>query len=367
MAGRRSTVEGLVMERSFWSGKRVLLTGHTGFKGGWLALWLTELGAEVTGLALPPATDPSLFVAARIAARIDHREGDIRDLAVLRRAFQSARPDIAIHMAAQPLVRRAYAEPVYTYATNVLGTVHFLEAVREQPTVRVAVVVTSDKCYSSQAGIWGLRENDPMGGDDPYSSSKGCAELVTAAYRHSFFPIGAGKPGTAIASARAGNVVGGGDWSEDRLVPDAMRALARGAIPQIRNPDAVRPWQHVLEPLCGYLLLARRLWAEPGRFAEGWNFAPDPEDAQPVRRVVERLCGLWGVKVEWQVQPGSHPTESLALRLDSTKARALLGWRPRWRLEQALQAAVAWHREFLAGGDMQRTMLRQIAEYEHAS
>jgi CDP-glucose 4,6-dehydratase len=351
------------MNPSFWHGKRVLVTGHTGFKGAWLSLWLTRLGAQVTGYALPAPTQPSLFELARLGELVDHRLGDVRDLAALQGAFTQARPDIAIHMAAQALVRLSYAEPVGTYATNVLGAVNFLEAVRQQPSVRAALVVTSDKCYQSRDGGQGYREDDPLGGSDPYSSSKACAELVTEAYRRSFLS----KPsGAALASVRAGNVIGGGDWAQDRLVPDILAALHRGQAPEIRNPDAVRPWQHVLSPLSGYLTVAERLWQDPAGHAEAWNFGPSQSDEKPVRWIVERLCQGWGGSLAWTGQAGEHPKEAHSLRLDSSKAGQRLGWRPRWDLQQALDAIVAWHRAYESGGDVRDLTLSQIAAYEKA-
>jgi CDP-glucose 4,6-dehydratase len=361
---RPGALESLGVNSSFWRGKRVLLTGHTGFKGAWMTLWLGRLGAKVTGYALAAPTSPSLFELAGLEKRAEHIQADIRDLPALQRAFSQAQPEIAIHMAAQSLVRRSYADPAETFATNVMGTANFLEALRSQGGVRAALVVTSDKCYQSRDGAEGYREGDPLGGSDPYSSSKACAELVTASYRKSFF-LGQ-EARLAVASARAGNVVGGGDWAEDRLVPDILRALAKGESPQIRNPASVRPWQHVLEPLSGYLLLAERLWEEGASVAEAWNFGPGREDEKPVRFLAERLCGLWGLGQGWKDQAGLHPAEAPVLRLDSSKARARLGWRPRWSLEQSLDAIVAWQRQYLAGADMQKFSLSQIGEYERA-
>lgn len=283
------------MLANFWEGKRVLLTGHTGFKGGWLSLWLQSLGANVTGYALLPPTQPSLYEVARVGDGMYSHIADIRDLDRLVAVMRETRPEIVIHMAAQPLVRYSYVNPVETYATNVMGTVNLLEAVRQVGGVRVVVNVTSDKCYENREWIWGYREHDPMGGYDPYSSSKGCAELVAAAYRNSFFnPEAFGTHGVALASVRAGNVIGGGDWAEDRLIPDFMRAIMAGRAVVIRSPHAIRPWQHVLEPLSGYLLLAQHLWTDGPAFAEGWNFGPVDEDAKPVEWIVEQLTGLWG-------------------------------------------------------------------------
>jgi len=349
---------------AFWRGKRVLLTGHTGFKGGWLSLWLQQLGAEVQGLALAPPAGHNLFEEARVADGMASAIGDIRDLDTVTRTLAAFRPDIVIHMAAQPLVRLSYAEPVQTYATNVMGTVHVLEAVRQTPGVRVVVNVTTDKCYENKEWAWGYREDEPMGGYDPYSNSKGCAELVSSAYRQSFFRQG----GPALATARAGNVIGGGDWATDRLVPDILRAFEKGAPVVIRNPHSTRPWQHVLEPLSGYLTLAQRLWDEGAAFAEGWNLGPRDEDARPVQWIVERLVEQWGGAARWQLDGGEHPHEAHYLKLDISKARARLGWQPRWRLAEALDRIVAWHQAWLAGQDVRALCLQQIADYtEHSN
>ncbi|RYY17500.1 MAG: CDP-glucose 4,6-dehydratase [Alphaproteobacteria bacterium] len=318
------TASGLV-NPTFWSGKRVFLTGHTGFKGSWLSLWLQAMGADLTGFALAPPTDPSLFQAADVAQGMTSIIGDIRDAGALAHALVTASPEIVIHMAAQPLVRASYDDPVGTYATNVMGTVHVLEAVRRAPGVRACVVVTTDKCYENREWVWGYREDEAMGGYDPYSNSKGCAELVTSAYRRSFF----GESGTATASARAGNVIGGGDWAVDRLIPDILRAVVAGEPVVIRNPHSIRPWQHVLEPLSGYLVLAQSLWTDPTGAAEGWNFGPRDEDARPVQWIVEQLCELWGDGASWVRDERLQPHEANYLKLDISKARARLGWEPR--------------------------------------
>ena len=351
----------------FWRGKRVLLTGHTGFKGGWLSLWLQNLGAEVTGYALKPPTNPSLFEVARVAEGMRSIIADVRDLSRLQNAMQEARPEIVFHLAAQPLVWESYRQPVETYATNVMGTVHLLEAVRQVGGVRSVVIVTSDKCYENRERRRGYREEEAMGGYDPYSSSKGCAELVTAAWRRSFFnPVNYGQHGVAVASARAGNVIGGGDWAADRLVPDLIRAWQTGAPLQIRQPAAIRPWQHVLEPLHGYLLLAERLWAEGPAYAEGWNFGPSEQDAWPVSRLVDRLARLWGKGADWRLDTTPHPHEAHYLRLDCAKAHERLGWQPRWNLDEALKQTVAWHQAEQAGSDMRVSTLAQIKQFQEA-
>ncbi|NJM12230.1 MAG: CDP-glucose 4,6-dehydratase [Synechococcaceae cyanobacterium SM1_2_3] len=354
----------MAVNPAFWLERRVLVTGHTGFKGGWLCLWLQQMGARVTGYALEPPTRPSLFETAKVGANMDSILGDVRDYDSLWAVMSECKPEIVFHLAAQPLVVQSYQQPVVTYATNVLGTAHVLEAVRQVGGVRAVVNVTSDKCYANREWVWGYRENDPMGGDDPYSSSKGCAELVTAAYRASFFAsTNYAQHGVGLASARAGNVIGGGDWAENRLVPDIIRAFQRRQPVTIRHPEAVRPWQHVLDPLSGYLLLAERLWMEGGSFAEGWNFGPSEEDAWPVRRLAERLAALWGEGAGWRQDGDPHPHEAHYLRLDCAKAHERLDWRPRWDLARALVETVAWYRAHQAGGDMRAVTLAQINSY----
>ena len=347
-----------------WRGRRVLVTGHTGFKGSWLSLWLHALGAEVTGFALPPPDDaPSLFAAARIDELVDHYEGDVRDLTAVRAVVEASRPEAIFHLAAQPLVRLSYREPVDTYATNVMGTVHVLEAARRATDVKAIVCVTSDKCYENREWVWPYREGDPMGGHDPYSSSKGCAELVAAAYRSSFF---AGGP--ALATVRAGNVIGGGDWASDRLVPDLIRAFEAGAAPLIRAPHSVRPWQHVLEALGGYLQIAERLLAGERQFADAWNFGPSDDDTRPVSWIVEHMRRIWGGDASQpQADRRSHVHEAGLLRLDCSKARAALDWRPALNLEQALDWIVAWHKAVGRGEQARAVTLAQIADYSAAS
>ena len=355
------------MVADFWEGKRVLLTGHTGFKGGWLSLWLQSLGANVTGYSLHPSTQPSLYEVARVGDGMCSHIADIRDLDRLVAVMRETRPEIVIHMAAQPLVRYSYVNPVETYATNVMGTVNLLEAVRLVGGIRVVVNVTSDKCYENREWIWGYREHDPMGGYDPYSSSKGCAELVASAYRNSFFnPEAFETHGVALASVRAGNVIGGGDWAEDRLIPDFMRAIMAGRPVVIRSPHAIRPWQHVLEPLSGYLLLAQHLWTDGPAFAEGWNFGPVDEDAKPVEWIVEQLTGLWGDGAAWELDSRPQPHEAHYLKLDISKARMRMGWRPRWNLLHTLERIVEWHRAWQRGEDMHALCLRQIQGYRQA-
>lgn len=352
------------MNAAFWHGKKVFLTGHTGFKGSWLSLWLQSLGAEVIGYALPPPTEPNLFDTAQVSAGMTSLIGDIRNAEELNQSLRDAAPDIVIHMAAQPLVRYSYTHPVETYATNVMGTVHLLEAVRQTPSVRAVVNVTSDKCYDNKERAQGYREDEPMGGFDPYSSSKGCAELVTSAYRNAYFnPESYAAHKVALASVRAGNVIGGGDWAADRLIPDILRALTESKPVVIRNPHAVRPWQHVLEPLSGYLLLAQKLYEDGVDWAEGWNLGPRDEDARPVQWIVEQLTHAWGEGARWELDGGAHPHEAHYLKLDSSKARTRLGWQPRWHLDQALEQTLAWQRAWLAKQDMRSFSMQQIDHY----
>jgi CDP-glucose 4,6-dehydratase len=349
-------MEGVVTGPGFWSGKRVFLTGHTGFKGAWASLLLRRMGAEVYGYSLPPDHPSSLFVAAGIEADVHHRIGDIRDLDTLRGAFSEARPDVVIHMAAQALVRLSYAEPVETFATNVMGTVNLLEAARHLPSIKAILIVTSDKCYENNAQGTRFREDDRLGGSDPYSNSKACAELVTDAYRRSFFQAtGAAR----VATARAGNVFGGGDWARDRLVPDAVQAFLGGEPLRIRNPNAIRPWQHVLDPVLGYLTLAERL-VDDGGFIGGWNFGPNADSEVAVREIVEQLLALWGDGARWISDAGPHPHEAAYLKLDCLKARERLGWSPRLDLEQGLALTVDWYKAFQRGKNLRQVSLGQV-------
>lgn len=349
-----------MIHKDFWAGKRVLLTGHTGFKGGWLALWLASMGARVMGYALAPSTQPSLWQYSEGYSGLSSTIADVRDLATFSETVKTFRPEIVFHLAAQALVRASYEDPVGTYSANVMGTVHVLEAVRQMTGVRAVVVVTSDKCYENREWVWGYRESEPMGGRDPYSNSKGCAELVTAAYRASYFSA-AGS--AAVASARAGNVIGGGDWAADRIVPDIVRAAIAGDPVRIRNPNATRPWQHVLEPLSGYLQLAEALCNAPAEHTEGWNFGPTDEDAVPVGQIVSTVSRLWGPAARWVADKGPHPHEAHFLKLDSSKARSRLGWRPRLGLASALEWTVEWYKTQAQGGDARALTLAQIERY----
>lgn len=342
----------------FWHGKKVLLTGHTGFKGSWLSLWLNLLGAKVTGFSISAEKD-SLFARAGGEQLVKSVMGDIRQPDALAETFQSSQPGIVFHLAAQALVRPGFADPVGTFATNVMGTINVLEAVRRTPSVRAVVIVTSDKCYENREWVWGYREQDPMGGYDPYSASKGCAELVTSSYRRSFFGEGA-----AVASVRAGNVIGGGDWAVDRIVPDIIRAVSKGEPVLVRSPNAVRPWQHVCEPLHGYMMLAERLYAGEREFAEGWNFGPNDEGATTVGRLVDSVCRQWGRGASWEKDPNAHPHEANYLKLDCSKARARLGWRPRLNVSQALEWTVEWYRDCLGGADERSMTEQQIIRYQ---
>ncbi|MBF9040341.1 CDP-glucose 4,6-dehydratase [Rhodobacterales bacterium LSUCC0387] len=353
------------MKPNFWQGRRVFITGHTGFKGSWMSLWLQKLGAELTGYALPPPAGPSLFNEASVAEHMTSCQGDVRDANALTVSIQAASPEIVFHMAAQSLVRVSYQNPLETYATNVMGTVNLLEAVRATPSVKAVVIVTTDKCYENREWVWGYRENDPMGGYDPYSSSKACAELVSSAYRSSFFNVqDYDSHGVGIASARAGNVIGGGDWAEDRLIPDILAAFEKNKTALIRNPGAVRPWQHVLEPVRGYMLLAERMFCEGPFYADSWNFGPNAEDIRPVSWIAENMAKLWGGCAQWDIDPSEHPHEAVSLKLDISKARDSLQWQPRLELRDALKLVVEWSRKRQSGVDVRALTEQQISNYQ---
>lgn len=349
---------------NLWEGRRVFLTGHTGFKGGWLALWLASKGAQVRGYALDPWTEPNLFTAASIAEILDDDRGDIRDYPKLEASLTDFEPEVVFHLAAQPLLRRSYADPLGTYGTNVMGTANLLEAVRKCPTVRAVVCVTTDKCYQNREWAWPYRETDPLGGHDPYSSSKACAEIVAAAYRDSYFaPSRWSEHRLALATARAGNVIGGGDWSEDRLIPDLIRGFHDGQPVLIRQPNAIRPWQHVLEPLHGYMILAEKLLAGSVEAASAFNFGPGEDDAWPVERITAKLAAMWGPGATWVHDTAPSVHEAHYLKLDSSKARAELGWRPRLNLEMALEWTMQWYRQWQSGAEMASETRAQIARY----
>jgi len=354
------------VDAHFWKGKTVFLTGHTGFKGGWLSLWLASMGAKVTGFSLAPNTSPSFFDIAHVKSLLESsRIADIRDLEALQKAISESKPEVVIHMAAQPLVRYSYANPVETYATNVMGTVHVLESIRLAPSVRAAVIVTTDKCYENKEWVWSYRENEPVGGFDPYSNSKGCAELIASAYRQSYFPSDQYKKHqVAIATARAGNVIGGGDWSADRLIPDAIKAFEEQRPLIIRNPLATRPWQHVLEPLSGYLVLAQALYQEGADFDGAWNFGPSDQDARPVQEVVNLLIRNWSSPASWKQDSSLQPHEANSLKLDCSKARQYLGWCAKWNLEKAIEQIAEWQQAFRAVENMQTFSLNQINLYQ---
>ena len=348
-----------------WKGRRVFLTGHTGFKGGWLALWLASRGAIIRGYALAPSTEPNLFTAASIASVLDDVRGDIRDFDTLKQSMAEFQPEVVFHLAAQPLVRRSYSDPLGTYATNVMGTAHTLEAVRETASVRCVVCITTDKCYENREWVWPYRENDPLGGYDPYSSSKACAEIVSAAYRTSFFPVDRkNERWVGIATARAGNVIGGGDWSEDRLIPDLVRGFTSEIPVLIRRPKSIRPWQHVLEPLHGYMMLAEKLLKEPEQFASSFNFGPRDEDAWPVERIATEVANMWGKGASWVRDATPSPHEAHYLRLDSSKAHAQLGWKPMLSIEDALEWTMSWYRVWRDGADIAELSRAQISQYE---
>jgi CDP-glucose 4,6-dehydratase len=359
-------LEDVVTDRSFWKGKRVFLTGHTGFKGSWLSLWLANKGAVVRGFALDPASEPNLFTTAKVSSKIDDIRGDIRTPGALDEPMRSFKPEIVFHMAAQPLVRESYRDPIGTYETNAIGTARLLEAVRHTSSAKAVVCVTTDKCYENKEWLWGYRETDPLGGYDPYSNSKACAELISSAYRQSFFPLDKhAEHGCGIASARAGNVIGGGDWSTDRLIPDLIRGFETNQPVLIRNPAAIRPWQHVLEPLSGYMRLAELLAGDGAvQYATAFNFGPSDDDAKPVSWIADKIKHLWGGTASWTLDEALRPHEAGYLKLDSSRARSELGWRPRLTLEQAIEWIIEWHQSFLHRDDMEAFTLSQILRYE---
>jgi CDP-glucose 4,6-dehydratase len=347
-----------MIEQEFWQGKRVFLTGHTGFKGSWISLWLSSLGAKVKGYSLPPPTTPSLFEEAKIELVVDSQIGDIRDFQTLKKSIVDFNPDILIHMAAQPLVRYSYDAPVETYETNVIGTVNVFEAARACKSLRAIINITTDKCYENDGRSIGYRESDAMGGYDPYSSSKGCAELVTSAYRRSFLQ----EQGIGLASVRAGNVIGGGDWAEDRLIPDILKSFEKNELVVIRNPKATRPWQHVLEPLSGYLILAERLYNNQDDYAEGWNFGPNEQDVKPVEWILDKMIEKWP-DANWKLDKNSNPYEASFLQLDISKAKSKLGWEPVWKLSHTLGKIVEWHKAWTNKEDIRLICLKEIQEY----
>jgi CDP-glucose 4,6-dehydratase len=353
-----------MIDGDFWGGRKVFITGHTGFKGSWLCLWLHSMKANITGYALKPPTTPSLFEICKIDKIINSFIADIRYVNKLKEAMTLAGPEIVIHMAAQSLVKESYDNPKETFDVNVIGTVNLFEAIRSCKTVKVVIIITSDKCYENREWIWGYRENDPLGGYDPYSSSKACSEMVTSAYRNSFFnPKNYNLHGIAICSARAGNVIGGGDWAADRVVPDCVKALQTGRKIKIRNPHAVRPWQHVLEPLCGYLMLAEKLFAEGPGYSNGWNFGPDDNNIRTVEYLVKTICEKWGPSASYETQKGEYPHEAQILKLDCSMAKSKLGWIPKWNLEETVDRIVSWTKNYVSRKDMFKECLGQIEDY----
>ena len=347
-----------MIDQAFWQGKCVFLTGHTGFKGGWLSLWLVSLGAKVKGYALNPITSPSLFNEAKVSSIIDSQIGDIRDQSTLHESMTTFNPDILIHMAAQPLVRYSYDEPIETYEVNVIGTAKVLEVARSCTNLKAIVNITTDKCYENDGRSEAYKEDDPMGGYDPYSSSKGCAELVTSSYRCSFLQ----DKGMGLASVRAGNVIGGGDWADDRLIPDILRSFEKKESVVVRNPKAIRPWQHVLEPLSGYLILAQKLYKDQEKYAGGWNFGPNDNDVKPVDWILDKMISKWP-NSSWKLDASSNPHEAGFLKLDISKAKSQLNWQPVWELSRTLDKIIAWHRSWLSQEDMQAASLAEIEEY----
>ena len=365
MGQKSSTMEGMEIIKgkvdiNFWKGKKVFLTGHNGFKGSWLSLWLQSMGAVVKGYSLNVNTEPSLFVEANVSKGMESEVGDIRNLEQLTESMVSFSPDILIHMAAQPLVRLSYQEPVDTYTTNVIGTVNVLEAARKCSNLKAIVSVATDKCYENKEWEWGYRENEPMGGHDPYSSSKGCAELVTSSYRRSFFTS---EHTASLASARAGNVIGGGDWAKDRLIPDILTAFEKSEPVVIRNPLSTRPWQHVLEPLSGYLVLAQQLYQNGDEFAEAWNFGPKDEDCKPVSWILDQMVKAWGNDASWSLDKNNNPHEAGFLKLDCSKAFQKLSWTPKWDLKFTLESIIKWHKVFISKGNIKLQCLEEIKRY----
>lgn len=357
-----------MIDKGFWKNRKVFITGHTGFKGSWLSLWLHSLGAQITGYALRPPTNPSLFELCKLDSIIKSVIADIRDRETLGRSMSEASPEIVIHMAAQPLVRESYKVPSETFETNVMGTVNLFEAARNCLTIKAIINVTTDKCYENKEWVWGYRENEPLGGYDPYSSSKACSEFVTSAYRNSFFHSGNySAHGVSVASARAGNVIGGGDWANDRLVPDCIRAVLKGKKIQIRNPHAVRPWQHVIEPLSGYLMLAKRLYESGPDFSGAWNFGPDDRETKPVEWLVKRICSEWGENASYAIDETDQLHEAHYLKLDCSKAKVKLGWHPRWDLSKAVDSAIEWTKAYQEGKDLIEICLKQIEDYSITS
>ena len=354
------------MNKIFWKNKKVLITGHTGIKGSWLSLWLQNKKSRLIGYSLAPPTEPNLFELAHIGQGMISITGDVRDSDYVRFVIEQHKPEIIFHMAAQALVRHSYKDPTETYSTNIMGTVNVLDAVRHSSDVRVVIVVTSDKCYMNHEWLWGYRESDPIGGHDPYSSSKACAELVTLAYRNSYFSKeDYGRHGVALASARAGNIVAGGDWAKDRLIPDSVKAFMANRLVKVRNPNALRPWQYVLEPLKGYLCLAEKLWEHGPDFAEAWNFGPTDEDVKPVSWILEKLTELWGDGASWEPDTSQHPHEALCLKLDCSKARNLLGWSPKMSLLTALEWTVEWYKNYQRNQDMRHATETDIRRFEN--
>ena len=348
------------VDSNFWKGKKVYLTGHTGFKGSWLSLWLQSMEVILKGYSLDVNTKPALFEQAHVASGMESEIGDIRNLEKLTESMASFNPDVLIHMAAQPLVRLSYLNPVETYTTNVIGTVNVLEAARKCSNLKAIVSVTTDKCYENKEWMWGYRENDPMGGYDPYSSSKGCAELVTSAYRRSYFSC---NETASLASARAGNVIGGGDWSEDRLIPDILRSFEKSHPVVVRNPRSTRPWQHVLEPLSGYLVLAQELFINGDKFAEAWNFGPSDKDCKPVSWVVNKMVEYWGNSASWVLDKNKNPHEAGFLKLDCSKASTMLNWYPKLNLKDSIKSIVEWHKLYLRGKDLRKQCVKEINNY----